>query len=248
MRRILAGLRDFWYRTQVVQYASRETVRITVRSGLSIFFGMTCVLRWYFFPDRYSIAHSDETARGYHKFGYRWYPDEKGRMICTGCKTGRPMDFLSFVLDYGTRWDPAAAHKEMLALIDRGEAEDTEENKSRWANIPEDSMILWTAPTMHPPHSLPMVVAFTHDGNYYSTCLSHLGDLRSWEYDLFVQWMEAFMPEWSLERKGETLYSSYEEGLDIMDGVNPYAFMNPYNMPEMSGAALIYNHEEDPDE
>lgn len=243
---IAAWFGDLKFRLRVLAESIGSTLGSTARMLYSNAMGTIGVIRWVIFPRRYSIAHMEYTARIGFPFGHRWIPDGHDRLICTACKTGHPMDFLEFAIDH-TRWEPAAAHEEALVLIQRGEMEDTADNHNRWADIPEGFAVLWSASTTHPDHALPMLVALNYKGDYYSTCLSHLGDLREWEFDLFASWVSEVMPEWQLQRDGPNLQADYISATDPMVGVNPYAFLNPANQPAtMTGNVVVINvHEED---
>lgn len=246
---LVSRMRDLRFRSKVFADSSTRTLSSISLHLLSDIRGLIGILRWLLFPGRYSIAHMDYDARLLSPFGHRWGPDGNGRTICTGCHTGHPMDFLEFAVAHG-RWNPAAAHEEALELIGRGEMADTSENHNRWANIPEDMAVMWSAPTPNPESALPMLVALNYMGDYYSTCLSHLGDLREWEFDLFASWAAEVMPEWDLSREGTMLHSHYNGSEDPMAGVNPYAFLNPANQPASAtqGVVVIQVHEEDYDE
>ena len=241
-----AWINDLKFRFRVLFESMGSTGRSTFEMLSSNAMGTIGVIRWVLFPRRYSIAHMEYMARVGFPFGHRWIPDGHDRLICTACKTGHPMDFLEFVIEHG-RWEPASAHEEALHLIERGDLDDTPDNHNRWADIPEGMAVMWSASTKTPESSLPMLVALNYKGDYYSTCLSHLGDLREWEFDLFSGWVAEVMPEWSLDRDGPSLQADYMSAEDPMSGVNPYAFLNPANQPaSATGNVVVINvHEED---
>ena len=251
MRLFASWVKDLLSRIDVLKTISVQTSVLSLKALVSNINGLIGIFRWVVFPVRYSIAHMDYASRVNAPFGHRWIFAPDGRKICSGCATGRPMDFLEFAIEH-TRWDPAAAHMEAMELIERGEMENTPANHNRWANIPDGAMILWTSGTPTPEDALPMLVVFNFEGDYYSTCLSHLADLRQWEFDLFAGWLAEVVPEWQIERDGPSLQVAYDSRKDPMAGVNPYAFMNPANQPEgmeSSGILSVLSvHEEDYDD
>lgn len=200
--------------------------------------GLFGTLRWVVAPHRFSIAHMDLAARTTSPYGSHWMTLPSGIDICSGCRTGRPIDFVRFASKYH-RWNPKTARQEIQSLIERGELSDSPETQNRWRIIPQGAMIIYTTGL---EARQPVITAVTHQGEYYSMATNHLIDLAKSELEIISKFFADAIPEWKFERSQMAIHTSYDGSADPMFGVSPaeFRFTEPGGVTPLS---VIYTEE-----
>lgn len=201
--------------------------------------GLIGAIRWVFFPRKYSVAHLDLVSRASNPYGTHWVKIASSDVeICSGCRTGRPIDFVRFASKYH-RWNARSAREEIQGLIERGELADNPETHNRWRIIPQGSMLIYTTGL---EERIPVITAMTHDGAYYSMATSHLIDLPASELEVVAKFFAEVIPEWTFERSQMAIHTSYDGSLDAMAGLTPaeFRFTAPGGVTPLS---VIYTEE-----
>jgi hypothetical protein len=227
---MLALARRYTYSLKIFRRALAAALSDEKEMFILYFGAFASVIRWTLRPSAYTTAHFSASHRPL--LGFKWVSDDDGRVTCSGCREGHPMELMRFARGM-LRWDPGSAHSEVLALIDRGDLKDTPENRARWADIPEGCMVAWSTPA-HPDldrMALPTITVIDSEGQYRTTGMSHIIELWDDQFEEFSSWLEDFMPEWEISRSGASMSATYDPQHDVMDGINPYLFVNRYNQP-----------------
>lgn len=205
-----------------------------VRTGLVFMrIGMrnaTTFMRWSIKPRSVSVAHLLDDTFELHPWGARWcrmamMPDAR---VCNHCRSIHPMDLLD-TLEGCARWNPSQAHGEMMALIERGEAEESPANLNRWRNVPEGSFALNFIP--RDQHSTVIQVAF-HGGGGAMINLCHVVDLTEPEWERFEEFLGEVCPEVTIHRDSTDWHYHYHPEMDIMAELPPLTLV-AYPFPHL---------------
>lgn len=162
---------------------------------------------WALFPSQRSVLHLGDSDGPLHPLGSRWKWVAGSRM-CSHCRSVHPMDFLDNV-DGCARWVPAGVVSETMKLIDRGELDDTPENRGRWMRIPPGSVALRVV-TLGDN----LCVRGTSSTFDSILLLDHVGELSDDDFEMFQVWLGEMLPEITIHRSGHRACVHYDPDRD----------------------------------